>query len=173
MSKKQLRTIVLTAVMTTAGLGISSSALADPEVNTTSVPSPAAVSADAAATPVKYHKHWQNKKPGCGQPTMARMFAPPGVVPGAWNLGLLQNKHLSMDEARIIVQAGLLLDNRRDLKMGNISTQNFHERKFYIIPILDKQGSVVSTAVMNSDTGMVRPLPKGGLPTEKLNRADV
>lgn len=76
------------------------------------------------------------------------------------DIGLMQPKNLTADDAKIIAQASLLMYNRKDLQVGDISEKNVRNRTFYLIPINDMKGNLVTTVIMNKDTGMMRPMPR-------------
>lgn len=108
-------------------------------------------------------------QPGGWSPEQQRMHmmrrydtmnrTPSRVFP-MWNLGLMQNKNLSADEARTIAEAALLMFNRRDLKIGDITPKTMRGRDFYIIQIVDVKGNIASVVMLDKDTGIIRPLPK-------------
>ena len=77
------------------------------------------------------------------------------------NLGLTVNKQLSIPDAKIIIQAALLQDNRPTLRIGNITTvDNKNQVKRYKITIVDSKGQVSSTILFNSATGNYHPIIK-------------
>lgn len=76
-----------------------------------------------------------------------------------WHLGLRRNKHLTTNDARTITQAALLMRGRHDLNTGKIQTRkNRFGREMYIIQLVNQRNHIVSSVVMNSTTGHIRPL---------------
>lgn len=74
------------------------------------------------------------------------------------NLGLKINKNLSDQDAKIIVKATLLQDNRPTYRIGPITTlRQSHGPTHYAIVILNGQKKMVSTVIFNSATGTFHP----------------
>lgn len=86
------------------------------------------------------HKHWQHHR---------HLF----------NLGLNRNKNLTQNDAKVIIQAALLLKGRKDLHVGDIqSKESKHGHTKYLVQIDDQTNQVISTVVLNSRTGHMHPL---------------
>jgi len=76
-----------------------------------------------------------------------------------WNLGLYRHKNLSEADAQTLVKAALLMRNRKDLQVGPISSKMSKRGvKLYVIQILNEQKNVVSTVVLNSNSGRIHPM---------------
>ena len=76
-----------------------------------------------------------------------------------WQLGLHRNKQLTPENAKTITQAALLMKHRPYLQVGQIQQKMIHQRKMYLINIVNKNNKVVQTVVMNSSNGHIHPYP--------------
>ncbi len=89
----------------------------------------------------------------------------------AWRLGLSHNKNLSIDNARTITKAALLMKGRKDLSVGKIKPSiNRKGRKVYMIQLVNAKHKVVSSILLNSKNGHIRPL-RSQQPALKLQPA--
>lgn len=76
-----------------------------------------------------------------------------------WRLGLNRNKHLSKNDARTLVKAALLIQNRHDLDVGKIYEKFSPKgRKFYVVQIIDAKEKVVNPVTVDSANGRIRPM---------------
>jgi hypothetical protein len=88
----------------------------------------------------RMHKHWQHHR-------------------HIFNLGLNRNKNLNQNDAKVIIQAALLLKGRKDLHVGDIqSKESKRGHAKYLVQIDDQNNQVISTVVLNSRTGHMHPL---------------
>ncbi len=77
----------------------------------------------------------------------------------AWRLGLRRNKHLSATDARTITKAALLMRGRKHLTVGKIQPLTTKRgRKAYLIQIVNKKNKVISSVILNSANGHIKPL---------------
>lgn len=82
-----------------------------------------------------------------------------------WNLGLRFDKHLTQNDAKTLVSAALLMQGRHDLSVGKVETKATpNNHNLYLVTIQDAKGTAVTTVVVSSKSGHIRPLsdPKKG-----------
>ncbi len=76
-----------------------------------------------------------------------------------WKLGMRHNKNLSEADARTITKAALLMRGKHDLDVGQIQSKvTRHNRKIYLINIVNSKNQVVRSVVLNSETGRIHTL---------------
>ena len=77
-----------------------------------------------------------------------------------WRLGLKRNKNLTAADAQTLVKAALLMQNRKDLSIGQIQTMTSAKgRTFYKVQIINSGKHVVSQVIVSKNSGRIRPLP--------------
>jgi hypothetical protein len=136
---QRIKTAIAVGVLGASTLGLYSSSFAAPQ--------PATISPQFNQ-PSKMMKHRH-----CHRFAMRHHHFKP------WRLGLRYNKNLTVDDAKTITKAALLMYGRHDLKVGDIQAKTTKRgHKVYVIQILKPDNKVASTVIMGSRTGFIRPL---------------
>ena len=70
----------------------------------------------------------------------------------------LHNKNISKQQATIITQAALIMQNYQDYTVGNVSIlQKKNSAKLYKIQIMNSHNKLASVVILNSASGHIKP----------------
>lgn len=76
-----------------------------------------------------------------------------------WRLGFKHDKHLSVDDAKVITKAALLMHGKHNLDVGKITAKmGHHGQTVFVVQIVNKKkNEIVKTVILNSRNGHIRP----------------